>query len=536
MFKALLKKQFLEVFSFIFIDKRKGKARSAGEAVLIGLLYVLVYCMVIGSFYVTARGLCEPLVTAGMSWLYFALFAISALFFGIMGSSFSTYNSLYVAKDNEMLFSMPVKPRTVLNSRLVSVYLMSLLYSSLMFIPAIIAYLGMVKPGFLGMVLLILTPVVLAFFVTALSCLLGWLISLIAPRIKSKSIVTVIISLLFAGVYYFFSFRLSSILNSILAAPALIANALKTKVYPLYLLGMGASGDIVKFLLFALICIGSAALVYSIIVSGFSKSVIGGGSASPSRSKALYSEKDIHLGSSSSALFKKELLRFTSSPNYMMNANLGLVFMVGIAVLLFIKGGELRKLLIDADIFGSDMLALIACAAVCMISSMNVTTASSVSLEGKHIWIAHSLPIEPKAALLAKLKLHLALITPPLALLLAAMLTAFRFSAALSVLICIVSVLCVLFLALFGLAVNLKWANLHWMNEVIPIKQSLPTFLAQFSGFGLLLLLFGLYLLLSKLVQPLEYLCIAAGLLAIGCLLLYKLIIGWGSKRFAELD
>lgn len=536
MFKALLKKQFLEVFSFIFIDKRKGKARSAGGAVLIGFLYALIYCMVIGSFYLTARGLCEPLVSIGMSWLYFALFAIAALFLGVMGSSFSTYNSLYVAKDNEMLFSMPVKPHSVLNSRLVSVYLMGLLYATMMFIPAIIAYLGVVKPSFLGIVLLILTPVMLAFFVTALSCLLGWLISLIAPKIKSKSLVTVIISLVFFGFYYLFSFRLTSILDRILAAPALIANALKTNVYPLYLLGMGASGDIVKFLLFALICIGSAALVYSIIASGFAKSVIGSGSASHSRSKARYSEKDIRSASASSALFKKELQRFTSSPNYMLNANLGLVFMVGAAVLLFIKGRELRELLIDVGFFGGDMLALIACAAVCMISSANITTASSVSLEGRHIWIAHSMPVEPKAALLAKLKLHLALVLPPLALLLAAMLALFRFRLELSALICIVSVLFTLFIALFGLTVNLKWANLHWTNEVIPIKQSLPTFLALFCGFGLLLILLGLYLLLSKLVQPFEYLCIAAGLLAISCILLYKLITGWGTKRFAELD
>ena len=536
MFKALLQKQFLEVFSFIFIDKRKGKARSAGGAVLIGFLYVLIYCMVVGSFYVTARGLCEPLVSAGMSWLYFALFAIAALFLGVMGSSFSTYNSLYVAKDNEMLFSMPVKPRTVLNSRLVSVYLLGLLYSTLMFLPAIIAYLRVVKPSFLGIVLLILTPVTLAFFVTALSCLLGWLISLIAPKIKSKSLVTVIISLLFAGVYYFFSFRLSSILSSILAAPALIANALKTKVYPLYLLGMGASGDIVKFLLFALICLFAASIVYSIIVRSFAKSVIGSGSASHSRSKARYSEKDIRSSSASSALFKKELLRFTSSPNYMLNANFGLVFMIGAAVLLFIKGGYLREQLIDAGVLGGETLALIVCAAVCLMSSMNFTTASSVSLEGRHIWIAHSLPIEPKAALLAKLKLHLALVLPPLALLLAAVLITFRFSAAISALICIVPVLCVLFLALFGLAVNLKWANLHWTNEVIPIKQSLPAFLAMFSGFILMIVLAAIYLLIRKFVRPLEYLCIAAGLLAIGCLLLYKLVIGWGARRFAELD
>lgn len=536
MFKTLLKKQFLEVFSFIFIDKRKGKKRSVSGAVLTALLYVLLFLFIIGSFYSVANSLCEPLVSAGLSWLYFALFGLSALLFGVIGSAFSTYNSLYVSKDNEMLFSMPIKPRTILASRLVSVYLLSLLYVLLMMIPAVIAYLRHASPDTVGVILLVLTPFLLTLFTSAVSCLLGWLISLIAPKIKNKSFVTVFISVIFIGVYYFFYFRFTSIIAKILAAPGIIANALKSYVYPLYLMGMGASGDAVKFILFALICILSVALVHFIISLSFAKTVIGSGSASHSRSKARYTEKDIRSSSVSSALFKKELSRFTSSPNYMLNANLGLVFMVGAAVLLFIKGGALRELIAGEVGIDADRFALIACAAVCMLSSMNLTTSSSVSLEGKQIWLAQSLPIEPKSALLAKLKLHMALVLPPLALLLAAVIFAFRLPLLHSVMIGIVAVLFVLFLAMLGLAENLKWANLHWTNEVIPIKQSLPAFLGIFGGMTLLIIFGGLYFLLLRFVEPLVYLLIVALVLFCGCFFLYRLIVTWGARRFAELD
>ncbi|MBR3299448.1 MAG: hypothetical protein IKI64_09655 [Clostridia bacterium] len=536
MFKLLVKKQFSEVFSFLFFNKKNGTKRTGGAVVMSVLLYVLLFAVVCFNFYFVASTLCKPLCDAGFAWLYFALFGLAALLFGVVGSALATYNSLYVAKDNEMLFSMPIKPRTILNARLVSVYLMSLLYVLLMFLPVVIAYFVNNALGFREVLFAVLTPFVLALLASAISCLLGWIISLFARRLKNKSFITIVVSVVFLGAYYYLSFNMSSLLGKILESPLIIASALKRSVYPVYMMGMGASGDTVNFILFALICFGAAAIVYTIIALGFAKTVIAGGSASHTRSSAVYSDKPVREGTVYAALFKKELARFTSSANYMLNANLGLLFMVAAAVALLIKGGLVRELFFSVLSPSSDAAALIACAAVCLISSMNVTTASSVSLEGRSLWIVQSLPVRPQTALNAKLKLHLVLILPALALLLAAVLITLRLPALHSILICIVSVLFLLFLAEIGLIFNLKWANVNWTNEVIPIKQSMSVFLAIFGGFVLLMAFAALYFLMSSSVSPLTFLMISGAILALASLLAYRAIVTWGAEKFAELS
>ena len=75
-----------------------------------------------------------------MEWLYFTIMAMVAIVLGAFGSVFNTYSSLYLAKDNDLLLSMPIPVRTILLSRLLSVYLMGLLYSGVVLLPAMIVY------------------------------------------------------------------------------------------------------------------------------------------------------------------------------------------------------------------------------------------------------------------------------------------------------------------------------------------------------------------------------------------------------------
>ena len=61
-----------------------------------------------------------------MGWLYFALMGLLAVLLGAFGSVFNTYSGLYLAKDNDLLLSMPIPVNTLMASRLLSVYLMGL--------------------------------------------------------------------------------------------------------------------------------------------------------------------------------------------------------------------------------------------------------------------------------------------------------------------------------------------------------------------------------------------------------------------------
>ena len=63
-----------------------------------------------------------------------------AVLLGAFGSVFNTYSGLYLAKDNDLLLSLPIPVRTVIASRLLGVYLMGLMYSAVVSVPAVIVY------------------------------------------------------------------------------------------------------------------------------------------------------------------------------------------------------------------------------------------------------------------------------------------------------------------------------------------------------------------------------------------------------------
>lgn len=65
-----------------------------------------------------------------MDWMYFALMGFTSVFLGAFGSVFNTFSSLYLSKDNDLLLSMPIPVNAIMVSRLLSVYLMGLMYSS----------------------------------------------------------------------------------------------------------------------------------------------------------------------------------------------------------------------------------------------------------------------------------------------------------------------------------------------------------------------------------------------------------------------
>ena len=93
----------------------------------------------------------------------------------------------------------------------------------------------------------------------------------------------------------------------------------------------------------------------------------------------------------------------------------------------------------------------------------------------------------------------------------------------------------VLLMASFGLFVGLKMPNLHWTNEITPIKQGGAVMLALFSGFAYAALIVVGYLLFGSKIGLTAYLAAFAAL----TLLLAALLLRWlhktGCRIFASL-
>lgn len=529
MTKALFKKQLMEVFAWVFKDKKTGKLRSARGAVAFAVLYMFLLGVLGFMFYGMAETLCTPLLELGSGWMYWCLMGLIGIFFGVFGSVFSTYSTLYCAKDNDLLLSMPIPIPRILLVRLFGVYAMGLMYELIVMVPAVIVWFIRAPFSPLGAVCVVLIPLLLSVLVLVLSAVLGWVVALVAGKLKHKNIVTVILSLAFIAVYYTFSAKAYELLGLLIANADAVGERLSAVLYPLWQMGLAAEGNALSMLVFTAIVGALFAAVYAVLSHSFLRlATARGGSA-----KVKYNAKAQKAGSPESALLKKELRRFLGSANYMLNCGLGIILMPMAAVMLVIKAADVREVLFL--LIGRPHAPLLAIAAVCMTSTMNNVCAPSVSLEGKNIWIAHSLPVTSRQVLAAKLKLHLILTVIPALPLVAVVEWLIKPDLASAVLVPVAALAFILLMGTLGLCFNLKMPNLDWTNEVVPIKQSMSVMLTLFGGWGIIIALGVVYLLVGTLLSSVMFIALVCVVLVAASALALRWLFTRGERIFASL-
>ncbi len=526
MTKALLKKQILEVFSWLYVDKKSGSRRSRGKFVLFSLLYGFLFLYLAAMFFLMAYGICEPLSAMGYGWLYFLIVSLIGIVFGVAGSVFNTYASLYVAKDNDLLLSLPISAPKILFARLSGVYVMGLVYELVVMIPSLIVWFVHGSYNFLGAIFSILLPFVISFFVLTLSCVLGWVVALIAVRVKNKSLVTVLLALAVLALYFVGYFKVYDMISNMLVDADQIANSAKSILYPFYQMGLAAEGNALAMLIFTAI-VGALFFVTYIILS---RSFFKLATKNKSTHK-VHRKENLKFGNSSLALFKKEARRFLASPTYILNCSLGSVFMIAAAVFLLVKSADVYSIASMLFVQSPETIPLLVLLCVATIGSMNDITAPSVSLEGKNLWIIQSLPVSLYKALLAKLYLHLTLTIPPYLFLLTVAMAVLKIQIGYALLTLVCALLFALFMALFGLFMNLLAPNLNWTNEMIPIKQSLSVTVTLFGGWIVAAVFSLLYILVDGFISPLLYLIFLAVIFTCASLFLFI----WLKKRGARI-
>lgn len=531
MLKTLLKKQMLELNRSFFYDQKKNRSRSKVSSILFIALYALLMVGIVGGMFAyLSFNLCTPLVAAGMGWLYFVIFSLIAIALGVFGSVFNTFSGLYQAKDNDLLLSMPIPVRYILISRLIGVYLMGLMFSAVVILPAVIVYfisVPLTASAVIGSIVLIL---LLSIVVLILSCVLGWVVAKISAKLKNKSFITVIISLAFLAAYYFVYFKASTLLQTLIANAVTVGAKIKGTAYPLYLLGRVGEGDGLAICMMTVAVLALFALTCYILSRSFLKIATSTGNVA----KAKYKETAVKTKGIFAALLGKEFGRFTSSPNYMLNCGLSTLLLPIGAVLLLIKGVWLKTLL--WDVFGDmEFAGVLLTAAICMLASMNDMTAPSISLEGKSLWLAQSLPVTAWQVLQAKLSVQLLLTGIPVLLCGICAVIVMQPSPVTGIFMVLFPLLYVVLTAGFGLFINLKRPDLNWTNEIAPIKQSLGVMLALFGGWGYAVIFIAGFLIGGNKIGAVWYLSISAGVTAIFAAVLYRWLKCSGTKVFAGL-
>ena len=123
MYKVLLKKQLLEINSWLILNKKSGKRRSAGKMAAMVIMWLVIFASLGSVFFGVGTMMCETFVMLDLGWMYIVMMAFMAIMLGVFGSVFNVNATMYQARDNEMLLSLPVKPSAILAARLAGVWM-----------------------------------------------------------------------------------------------------------------------------------------------------------------------------------------------------------------------------------------------------------------------------------------------------------------------------------------------------------------------------------------------------------------------------
>lgn len=528
MIKALLQVRFRALFARSF---RNGLAKKQGTGVkvlfaLLFLYLIVVFCGMFAMLFDALTIYC----TYGLTWLYFAMAGLLALMLSVIGSVFTTQSQLYDAKDNELLLAMPIRPRTILLSRMVPLLALNLLFCATVLGPAGVIYgvqIGFTPAGLVGY---LLCSLAIPFGAQAIACLLGWLLHLLLSRIN-KALASVLYLVVFLGVYFAVYSQINQILLTMTTSGDSIAAALRVWVWPIYAMGLASTGNFLYLLAFLAMTGAIFGLIYWLLSISFLRSTLSQRSAKRKRLRL----ESLRAGSAGGALEYKELRHFLGSPVYLTNMGLGLVFLVAMAIAGVIFRGKVLELFSLLPGIQS-MTSLLIVAALGFMVSMTCITAPSISLEGKTLWILQALPLTSAQILKAKLRFHCKLVLPVSGLSGLILAVALGCSPVGIILSCAVPVLLGFLCGLLGLLFNLLMPRFDWISEAYPCKQSMPVMLTMLIMWGVMLLLGLLYgFLLSQYLLPEPYLLICCGALLLLCFVLYRHLLTWGAKRFQAL-
>ncbi len=533
--KTLLMINLRALFAGIFMKSRSVKKRSPVVTVLIALLVIYV----VGTFFVMSGflfyQLCAPLVSAGYGWLYFALMGITVFALCFVGSLFATQSQLFNAKDNDQLLSLPIKPFSILMSRVAALLLLDYLFEVFIVIPAGIIWVVSQPVTALGVVFFVLAALVLPLMAMAVAVLFGWLIAMATARLRNKNILTLVLSIAFMLAYFFVYSNITKYIQTLIINGAQIGAAIQKGFFPAYHLGRAiAEGNAVSMLIFTVCAVAPFILAMLILSANFIRIATSNRGAN----KVKYTEKALKASGVRAAFVKKEIRHFLANPMYILNSAMGVILMLIGAVFFAVKQDVVLGYIVELNKTGLALSpAILICVVLCVVSALNLVSAPSISLEGKNLWIAKSLPVNSFDVLLAKAGMHILVCGVPTLAASLIFALALRATAVQTVLILLVPLLYTVLTAFFGVTVNLLFPKFDWINEIQPIKQGVSTLVSMAGSFALVAALILLYVFaLSPLVAAETYLFLCAALLVILTLILFAYLKKGGSRRFAALD
>jgi len=471
-------------------DTHKRNVKIALTAVIIVLLIMFAgYCgtMAYGYAYLGLTELIPgiAMVISSLITLFFTMFKANGEIFGF--------------KDYDMVMSLPIPVRTIINSRFLNMYLWNTFTTLLVMVPMGIVYSSFIEPS-LGFYIMWIVGIFLTCLIpTTVAAIFGAVITAISSKFRYASTMSTILSVGFVIVIMVFSMiatntdtglgkmfdsETGNIDAAAFSSMAPVISDSLNRIYPPVKLFTRAvvNGDIWSFLLFAGISMGW----YGIFVIMLSVKYRQINTALTSHmSRADYKLETLHQGSMLSALYKKTIMRILKSTVCATNLLIGCVLAILLAVAMVIAGPE--KVMQGLEV--SDYMHIVKGASGYVIAAtvcMTNTSAISLALEGKNIWLIKSLPISPKILYDSYLLTNLTFTVPT------SIVCSVLFSISLktgfigTALMILTPLTFSLFTAVAGIFIGNRMAYYGWQEETQLVKQSMMSMIGMLGGMAII--------------------------------------------------
>jgi ABC-2 type transport system permease protein len=441
-------------------------------------------------------------------------------------STFKVKGTIFGFKDYDMVMSLPISTAGIVASRLILLYCLNMIFVCIVMVPMMIVYGILVKPDFLFYIIGFFTLLSIPLIPIVIASILGTVIAYAASRFRHSNLISIILSLGLMVAVMGVSFTMKDTGEELVN----LSKAITDKVNAIYpLAGMYSSAishyDLTAFLTFLAISLGGF-LIYSLLVGKVFKKM--NTLIMTGKYHANFKMSELRQSSPFKALYLKEIRRYFSSPLYVLNTGFGIVMLtIGAIALFFVDLDAIAGEAEAAMLFNKGAAAFIV---FCVV--MSFTSAASISLEGKSLWIIKSLPVSAKFIFMSKIAVNLTVIAP--ALLDAVLIgIGLKIGALQTFLAIIITIVTAIFTAVFGLVVNLQFPNFNWITETVVIKQSAAAMISVFTGMAAAgLLIIFLAVIPSVNAAYLLYI----GIMVIVDIVLYRIMNTWGVKQFQQLS
>lgn len=503
-----------DVLSIGNSKKKKSKVLYAG------ILFFTLVMSCVSFFYSFMLG--SGLKKYGSLELLPAMMMAVACMVILMTTVFKVKGTIFGFRDYDLVMSLPVSIGAIVACRLMILYAFNFLFVIILTIPMMIAYGILAEPSPIFYLICILVMLFIPLVPIVIASILGTIIAWAASKFRRNNLLNIVFSLGLLVIIVGLSFTMRDDGKVLVDMGKAITDQMNS-IYPLAQMYTDAviHYNILSLLMFIGISLG-AFLLYTIVVKMTFKKI--NTLLLTGRAGVKFKMGELKTASPFKALYIKELKRYFASSLYVLNTGFGIAMLTFAAIAIIFV--DLDKVLGSPDAASMLVGNIPLMISFCVV--MTCTSASSISLEGKSLWIIKSMPIKPSTVYLAKIAVNLTIIAPAVidVIIIGIALKMGVLKTLILVLVTLASGLLVSFL---GLLVNIMLPNFSWTSEVVVIKQSAACMISIFAAIGYVGLQFAFLIFIPSFIGAnLGYFLITV-VLDIG---LYALVMTYGKKRY----